>query len=226
MHRPHSLHGYFLRPVGPDSQVTIEVEPLRDGRAFAVRQVTTMEGDRPVARFMCSFHLDETGETEYQLSPPTNLAAPEDLEPSGSDAYFDLRVGDPVLAEDGTYLASGRHWVRVHPPLPEDPAVHACLLAVFSDQTRASFRPHSLDSWGTHTDASLDHAVWFHSPARADDWLRYELQALVNRGNRSTVRGTMYDSRGALVMSMAQEVLIRPIPGAEPQIPPWKALRL
>jgi acyl-CoA thioesterase II len=170
----------------------------------------------------CSFHIDEQGEVDYQMAPPTTLEAPDAFEPSGGPMPFDIRVADPVPAGDGTFVASGRHWVRIKYPLPEDPALHSCLLAYFSDQTRLSFRPYAAETWGTHTDASLDHAVWFHRPARADRWLRYELQALSARGNRATVRGLMYDEDGTLVMSMAQELLVRPIPGAEPQVPPWR----
>ena len=219
---PHSLHGYFLAPVVPDAEVTFEVEPLRDSRSFALRQVTTVQDGQPRARFLCSFHIGETGEVDYQLAPPTTMAGPDALERAEGPMPFDLRLAEPVPAGDGTFLSSGRHWVRVDAPLPDDAALHRCLTAYFSDQTRLSFRPYSEQAWGTHTDASLDHAVWFHRPARVDRWLRYELQALSVRGNRATVRGLMYDGEGALVLSMAQELLVRPIPGAEPQLPPWQ----
>jgi acyl-CoA thioesterase-2 len=220
--RPHSIHGYFLHPVVPDTEVAFEVEPLRDSRSFALRQVTTIQDAVPRARFLCSFHIDEEGEADYQMAPATTIAPPDAYAPSGGPMPFDLRVADPVPAADGTFTASGRHWVRIKHPLPDAPAVHCSLLGYFSDQTRLSFRPYTDEGWGTHTDASLDHAVWFHRPARTDRWLRYELQALSARGNRSTVRGLMYDEHGALVMSMAQELLVRPIPGAEPQVPPWR----
>jgi acyl-CoA thioesterase II len=222
--RPHSLHCYFLSPVLPDADVQFEVESLRDSRSFAVRQVTTIQGGARAARLLCSFHLEEKSDTEYQLPPPTSLPPPEELDGWDMLAPYEQRLADPVLSMDGvTYVASGRHWVRMKEPLPDNPAVHCCLLAFFSDQTRASFRPLSLETWGIHTDASLDHALWFHRPARADEWLSYELQAIVNSGNRATVRGLMYDRCGNLVVSMAQELLIRPIPGAEPRPAPWTA---
>lgn len=221
--RPHSMHGYFLNPVAPEHEVSFEVEPLRDSRSFALRQVTTTQDGLPRARFLCSFHIEEKGELDYQVAPPTALGPPDDYEPSGGDMPFDLRIADPVPADDGTYVASGRHWVRLKDRLPDDGAIHSCLLAYLSDQTRLSFRPGTDEFFGTYTDASLDHAVWFHRPARVDRWLRYELQALSLRGNRATVRGLMYDETGDLVMSMAQELLVRPIPGAEPVLPPWRA---
>lgn len=220
--RPHSMHGYFLNPVVPDSDVSFEVEPVRDSRSFALRQVTAVQDGVTRVRFLCSFHVDERAEVDYQLAPPTDLPGPDALERSEGPMPFDLRFGDAVASGDGTFVSSGRHWVRIDGALPDDEAVHCCLVAYLSDQTGLSFRPWSGQAWGTHTDASLDHAVWFHRPARADRWLRYELQALSARGNRATVRGLMYDDAGALVMSMAQELLVRPIPGAEPQLPPWQ----
>jgi acyl-CoA thioesterase-2 len=75
--------------------------------------------------------------------------------------------------------------------------------------TGAAFRPKSLGTWGTHTDASLDHALWFHRPARADEWHLFDLQALVNAGGRATIRATMHGEDGLLCLSMAQELLIR-----------------
>ncbi|HAM01103.1 MAG TPA: hypothetical protein DCQ30_02575 [Acidimicrobiaceae bacterium] len=223
--RPNSLHGYFLNPVLPEAEVEFEVDPLRDSRSFALRQVTTIQGGLTKARFLVSFHIDEKGEAEYQLNPPTPLDEPDRYQRADALGHLDLRIADPVTAGDGTFISSGRHWVRVPNPLPDDPLLHVALLAFLSDQTRLSFRPYSEEAFGTHTDASLDHAVWFHRPARADRWLRYELQALSMHGNRSTVRGLMYDEEGALVMSMAQELLVRPIPGAEPQLPPWRLQR-
>jgi acyl-CoA thioesterase-2 len=82
-------------------------------------------------------------------------------------------------------------------------------LAYFSDMTGASFRPGSIGTWGTHTDASLDHALWFHRPWRADRWSIFDIQALVNAGGRATIRATMHGEDGTLHLSMAQELLIR-----------------
>ena len=75
--------------------------------------------------------------------------------------------------------------------------------------TGAAFRPHSLNTWGGYTDASLDHAVWFHRPRRADEWNIFDFQAVANAGGRSTIRATMYGADGQLYLSMAQELLIR-----------------
>jgi hypothetical protein len=89
--------------------------------------------------------------------------------------------------------------------------------------TGAAFRPLSLGIWGTHTDTSLDHALWFHRPWRADAWSLFDLHALVNAGGRSTIRATMHGEDGTLHLSMAQELLIRELdePMAMPKTPPW-----
>jgi acyl-CoA thioesterase-2 len=100
--------------------------------------------------------------------------------------------------------------------------VHACALAYFSDMTGAAFRPLTMGSWGTHTDASLDHAVWFHRPWRADAWSLFDVHALVNAGGRATIRATMHGEDGTLHLSMVQELLIRELD--EPMVfetPAW-----
>jgi acyl-CoA thioesterase-2 len=86
-------------------------------------------------------------------------------------------------------------------------------VAYLSDMTGTGFRPHSLGEWGTHTDASLDHAIWFHRPVRVDEWLFYDIHAVVNAGARSTVRGELYSRDGVLRASIAQELLIRRLDG-------------
>jgi acyl-CoA thioesterase-2 len=95
--------------------------------------------------------------------------------------------------------------------MPDHPLASLLLLAYLSDMTGTAFRPYNLGEWDTHTDASIDHAVWFHRPPATDGWLYCDFHALANLGGRSTVRGTYYDERGDLVLSMAQELLIRPL---------------
>ena len=219
---PHSLHGYFLRPVPPASVIDLNVDRVRDGRTFTLRTVTSSVEDKPVFQMTCSFHEDEEGD-EYQLAMP-DVPGPEAGEerPGDEEMPFAMReLGPTPVQSDGTYESTRRVWFRSRRPLPDDPALHYSVLAYMSDMTGASFRPMSLNVWGTHTDASLDHALWFHRFARADDWLLYDLQAVVNAGGRSTVRGLMYTREGALCMSMTQELLIRPIEGAVPMVMPW-----
>jgi acyl-CoA thioesterase-2 len=157
----------------------------------------------------CSFHRAEAG-AEYQLPMAGDIPPPDAIK--GSDEHFPFEVrnlGSTERRQDGTYLSTRRCWFRTRRHLSDDRAVHACVLAYLSDMTGAAFRPLSLDSWGGYTDASLDHALWFHRPRRADAWNLFDFQALVNANGRSTIRGTMYGDDGLLYMSMAQELLIR-----------------
>jgi acyl-CoA thioesterase II len=227
----HSLHGYFLRPSKPGTLSTHKVQPLRDGRSFSMREVVSEVEGRETFRMACSFHRAEDGD-EYQLamaddipgpdavvvgdatasssatslSPPPSQAPPPPSQPSPFDIR-DLRSTE--RRPDGTYLSTRRCWVRTRQRLSDDPVIHACILAYLSDMTGAAFRPLSLDSWGGYTDASLDHAVWFHRPRRADEWNLFDFQALLNASGRSTIRATMYGDDGVLYLSMAQELLIR-----------------
>ncbi len=168
----------------------------------------------------CSFHRAEEGD-EYQLPMAGDVGYPEAIATEGdavpasssspsSPSPFDVRdLRSTRRRQDGTYLSTRRCWFRTRQRLPDDPALHACVLAYLSDMTGAAFRPLSLDSWGGYTDASLDHAVWFHRPRRADEWNLFDFQALLNASGRSTIRGTMYGEDGVLYLSMAQELLIR-----------------
>ena len=205
----HSLHGYFLRPTSPGSRTTHTVETLRDGRTFSTRQVTSEVEGKETFRMTSSFHVPETGD-QYQLPMAREIPPPGEVEGFEAPFPFDVReLGTTARRADGTYESTRRCWFRVREPLADDPAVHASVLAYFSDMTGASFRPHSLGVWGTHTDASLDHALWFHRPWRADVWSLFDIHALVNAGGRATVRATMHGEDGTLHLSMAQELLIR-----------------
>jgi len=210
--RPHSLHGYFLRAARPGGGVELEVDRLRDGRSFSTRHVTMRQDDRLVFWATSSFHADEQGD-EYQLAMGPDVPSPDDAEPSEWDeGPFESREAGPTPPEpDGTRRSTRRVWFRGPAGIGDDPAIHVSLAAFLSDMTGTSFRPLSLDEWGKHTDASLDHAVWFHRPFRVDDWLFFDLHALVNTAGRSIVRGAMYTREGKLCLSIAQELLIRPL---------------
>jgi acyl-CoA thioesterase-2 len=205
----HSLHGYFLRPSHPAYPSIHTVARVRDGRTFTTREVTTEVEGRTVFRMTCSFHQAEAGD-EYQLPMPTGVPGPDEIEGSEAPFPFDVRnQGATPRRPDGTYESTRRCWFRTRERLKDDPALHACVLAYLSDMTGAAFRPHSLNTWGGYTDASLDHAVWFHRPRRADEWNLFDFQAVANAGGRSTIRATMYGADGRLYLSMAQELLIR-----------------
>jgi acyl-CoA thioesterase-2 len=210
--RPHSLHGYFIRGPKAGEPVEVVVDRLRDGRTFSTRHAVMRQGERLVFWMTCSFQADEPGD-EYQLPMEAGVPGPDGLpqSPWAPGPFLARDVGPSPPGPDGTMASTRRVWFRCAEELPEDPAVHLTLGAYLSDVTGSSFRPLSLDSWGEHTDASLDHALWFHRPFRADEWLYYDLQAVINTGGRSLVRGSMYRPDGRLCLSMAQELLIRPL---------------
>lgn len=219
----HSLHGYFLRPTPPGSRATHVVGHVRDGRSFSTREVMSTVDGRETFRMTCSFHAPEGGD-DYQLPVGPGIPPPDEIDGVEAPFPFDIReLGPTERRQDGTYLSTRRCWFRTREPLPDDPAVHACLLAYFSDMTGAAFRPLSLGIWGSHTDASLDHAVWFHRPWRADALEHLRPADARQRGGRSTIRATMHGEDGSLHLSMAQELLIRELD--EPMVlrPPWAA---
>jgi acyl-CoA thioesterase II len=119
-------------------------------------------------------------------------------------------LGPSALRPDGTREATHRHWFRLPRPLDDDPHLHAALLGYATDWTGVGGRPHHLEGDVTGM-ISLDHAAWFHRPARADDWLLHDVQSLVNAGGRGTLRGVIRDRHGLIVASMAQEMLLQPV---------------
>jgi acyl-CoA thioesterase-2 len=158
-----------------------------------------------------AFPADED-DVPYQLAMP-DVPRPESL-PLAEDAPppFEVRwIGPTEPRADGTYESTRRCWIRIADDLPETPLASLLALTFLSDMTGTAFRPYNLDEWGTHTDASIDHAVWYHRPPRADGWIFCDFHALINAGGRSTVRGVFHDERGDLTLSMAQELLIRPL---------------
>lgn len=208
--RAHSLHSHFLRAVQP-GPVELRVEPIRAGRTFTTNRVESVQDGRVAVTSVVSFHADED-DVPYQLPMP-DVPAPDEC-PVIDDAPppFEVRwIGPTEQRPDGTYESTRRCWVRTVDDLPDDPLASLLVLTFLSDMTGTAFRPLNLGEWGTHTDASIDHAVWFHRPARPDGWLYCDFHALINAGGRSTVRGQFYDEGGALCLSMAQELLIRPL---------------
>jgi acyl-CoA thioesterase-2 len=208
--RAHSLHTHFLRALQP-GPVELRTEAIRTGRTFTTIRVDSVQGGRVAATSIVSFHADED-DVPYQL-PMAEVPRPDSL-PVSDDApppFETCWIGPTEPRADGTYESTRRCWIRLAAPLPDDPLAALLVSTVLSDLTGTSFRPYSLDEWGTHTDASIDHAVWFHRPPRTDGWLFCDFHALANLGGRSTVRGTFHDERGDLVLSMAQELLIRPL---------------
>lgn len=229
----HSLHAYFVRPGDPTVPIVYEVDRVRDGRSFTTRRVTAIQHGRAIFTMSASFHVRETGVTHQSAVMPA-VPDPETLPPAqqrlrelfGDDPAFrellarprpvDTRyvtpmtqegVRDPALREFTTLV-----WFRYDADLPDDPLLHVVLAAYASDYTLVDtvLRGHGL-AWGVSdlTTASLDHAMWFHRPFRADEWLLHAQESPWSGGARGLARGEMFTASGELVVSVVQECLIR-----------------
>jgi len=213
--RLHSLHAHFLRPVKGGQETVFRTDVMKPGRTFNLHQVTATQDGKPVITMTCSFTCDTDGYV-YDLSGvPEGVPQPEDLpEPdlTGDEVgAWDVRwLGPSPLRPDGTREATHRHWFRMARPLGDDPHLHTAIVGYATDWTGLGGRPHHLEGDVTGM-ISLDHAAWFHRPARADDWLLQDVQSLVNAGGRGTLRGVIRDRHGLIVASMAQEMLLQPV---------------
>jgi acyl-CoA thioesterase-2 len=213
--RLHSVHAHFLRPVQGGREIAFGSDPVKRGRTFSLHQVTARQDGKPAITMACSFTTDTDGYV-YDLSGiPEGVAAPEELPPSDDDEYdvgpWDVRwLGPSPLRADGTREATHRHWFRMPRTLDDDPHLHTALLGYATDWTGIGGRPLHLEGDTTGM-ISLDHAAWFHRPARADEWLLQDVQSLVNAGGRGTLRGVIRNRHGQIVASMAQEMLLQPV---------------
>jgi acyl-CoA thioesterase-2 len=206
---PHSLHGYFLRPVAPDVPVQLSVETVREGRSFRTFETRLHQDGQPRFVATCQFHGDEPG-VDYQPSMP-DVPSPDDLDEHWPFGPVESRnIGPTPADDDGTHASTRRAWLRLRTGLPDDPVVSAAMAAYVCDLTGNSFRPRSLDTYEGFVDASLDHAMWFHRPFRVDEWVFFDIHCAINHGGRSLIRGSLYDRDGRLCLTMAQELLIRP----------------
>lgn len=208
--RIHSLHAYFLRPVLGGQPVSYRIATLREGRTFATRRLEATQEGGGVLDMTCSFTADTDG-YEYELPIARDVPAPEQLPIGpGPGPWVAARLGPTSPEPDGTLRSTHRAWIRVAGELPDDPHLHAAFIAFATDWTETGGRPLHLEG-DTQGMVSLDHAVWFHRPLRADEWLLYDLHSLVNAGGRGLLRGTMHGPDRRLAVSVAQEMLLRPV---------------
>lgn len=221
--RLHSLHAYFLRPGRPDAPLRFEVEDLRNGRTFSARRVVTRQHDTEIFQLNCSFQQPERG-LEHSAVPPSDVRPPE--ESPSLRGYLEEQFGSPIvnlsewdaldvrLASDPAPSPAGgtmRAWVRTQTGLDEDPHLHAAVAAYLSDITLLSVSTvqHRLVLMSSQIQAaSIDHAMWFHRPFRADEWLLYDMVSPSTADARGFCTGNLFQD-GLLVASCAQEGLIR-----------------
>ena len=223
----HSLHAYFIRGGDPSVPIVYTVDRVRDGRSFSVRRVLAIQHGQPIFTLSASFQLDQGGREHGSARP--DVAAPESLPTLAErmDGFpelrrnrlpfpFDLRyVDDPpwVQRAHGPRVEGGnRVWMRATGRLPDDPLVHVCALTFASDLTLLdAVLLRQGVAWGLDpiTGASLDHAVWFHRPFRADEWFLYESESPSASGRRGLAAGKSYTRDGRHVATVMQEGLLR-----------------
>ena len=226
----HSLHGYFMLPGDPKVPILYEVDRIRDGKSFTTRRVVAIQHGRAIFSMSASFQVEEAG-LDHQIEMP-KVPLPEEL-PSESDIarlylegapepvkrYWERERPIELRPVDLRHYL-GREplqplqnvWVRTTGKLPDDPDIHRCVLAYASDMTLldTSLFAHGRSIFDADLQAaSLDHALWFHRPFRADDWLLYAEDSPSASGGRGFTRGSLFSRDGKLVASVAQEGLIR-----------------
>jgi acyl-CoA thioesterase II len=227
----HSLHAYFIRPGDPAVPLIYIVERVRDGKSFTTRRVSTVQHGKTIFTLSASFHRPEPGLDH--ADPMPDVPGPGEVEPTAdrlrrlyglpddqvgwAEGPIEIRHVGPLTAEAARdpSLATSRNvvWLRANGELPDDPLLHVCLMTYASDMTLLDtvLLAHGL-SWdeGLVVGASLDHAMWFHRPFRADRWLLYVQDSPTASDARGLARGEVYTEDGQLVVSVVQEGLLRP----------------
>ncbi|MGG2462927.1 acyl-CoA thioesterase [Streptomyces sp. RGM 3693] len=235
---PHSLHAYFLRPGDPGAPIVYTVDRIRDGRSFTTRRVVAVQHGKPIFHLTASFHAQEEAALEHQepmpaAPDPLELPTQAELLPRYADRFrepdmvqrllearaaVDLRyVEEPPFGSVGTAREPrSQVWFRTDGKLdgPEDlPLLHICLVTYVSDMTLLDsiLLAHGRGGWavGDVVGASLDHAMWFHRPLRADEWLLYDQESPTARSGRGLGTGRIFTADGRLAVSVVQEGVVR-----------------
>ena len=213
--RVHSLHAYFVRAGSEQRPVLFEVDRVRDGRSFSTRQVVASQESGAILNLIASFHDEEPEAADTpRWAAPTDVPPPEEVPPAATDLLFEHRI-----------VRRARHggeetvtWLRAVGDLGEDPAIHACALAYLSDEDPLGVAVADLaalgpdwgaDGWESVMAASLDHAVWFHRPVRADEWLLFTVGGHGMANARGLAVARVHTADGRHVATIAQEGLGR-----------------
>jgi acyl-CoA thioesterase-2 len=225
--RIHSLHGYFLRAGDSNHPIRFVVQRLRDGHSFSARQVHAIQYGKPILSMIASFQTDAGG-LDHQDPMPT-VADPASLqtvaeefaeiEDPAANFWSQAKAIDLRHVQGAIYIRPWRHlaaqqsvWLKAIGAMPDDPLVHAAVLAYCSDYSLLEpvLRRHGL-AWSDPRlrAASLDHAMWFHRPGRVDDWTLFTQTSPSASSGRGLAAGRMFSSDGRLLASVAQEGMIR-----------------
>lgn len=216
----HSLHGYFLRPGDAKERTVFLVERIRDGGSLCTRRVNAVQHGETIFSMAASFQTEQEGITHQDVMPAA--PPPDDLPGLNSIKVFDdagFRQFDEwdvcIVPRERLRLLPGKAsqqqvWLRHRDPLPDDPVLHICALAYMSDLTLlGSAQVNHLDVRDQLQVASLDHAMWFMRPFRADEWLLYDQSSPSASGGRALTRGEIFTRSGEMVAAVMQEGLTR-----------------
>jgi acyl-CoA thioesterase-2 len=224
----HSLHGYFLRAGDINLPITFSVDRLRDGRSFSTRRVQAFQNGEVMFSMIASFQTEGVG-IDHQDAMPTSAPDPESLRTTsdimGSNPHpaaqyyafarpFDIRHidGSIYLEVEGEKVAHQAVWVKALGQMPDDPSLHQAALSYLSDYTilEPAMRKHGI-AWSHPglSEASLDHAMWFHRKARVDQWLLYVQESPSAQSGRGLSLGRIFTADGILVATVAQEGMLR-----------------
>ncbi|XP_061076447.1 acyl-coenzyme A thioesterase 8 isoform X2 [Conger conger] len=231
----HSLHCYFVRAGDPKVPVLYQVDRTRDGQSFCVRSVKAIQNGQPILICQASFHLHQPSPLQHQFSMPA-VPPPEDL--LTVEMLIQRYLSHPDLAEHSKQglnrlLANEvpieikpvnppdfyrrvamepkkLYWVRARGYIGEgDMKLHCCVAAYVSDYSFLDTALLPYPAYRAQFSASLDHAMWFHSTFRADDWMLYECESPWAGGSRGLVQGRLWRRDGVLAVSCAQEGVLR-----------------
>lgn len=223
----HSMHGYFLRPGDASQGLTFAVDRIHDGRSFSTRRSQAYQGGVPIFSMIASFQDDDPG-LEHAAPFPEGIPDPETLSSDDeqigavhpitgrllADRPAEIRhVTGPLFLEvSGDRVPHQAVWMRTRGRMPDDPRLHRAALAYLSDMTiqESILRRHGI-TWQTPglKVASLDHAMWWHRFGRVDEWMLYVQESPNARGGRGLAQGHVYSRSGALLATVAQEIMIR-----------------
>ena len=226
----HSLHGYFLRGGDTDIPILFKVDRIRDGKSFTTRRVVAIQKGQPIFTMSISFQVDEEGLThQFKMpeAPPPDALKDEDEIQAEQAQYWPAALQENHITTSAIQIRHAQPadfvnrsplppeqlcWMKTRERLPDNQRLHQCVLAYLSDWSLldTAIRPHGISALKDNLQmASLDHAMWFHRPFRADEWLLYEQDSPVAGGARGFNRGLIYNQAGELVASTTQEGLIR-----------------
>jgi len=215
-HQVHSLHAYFIRGGDFDEPIRYEVDRIRNGRSFLTRRVVARQSVGPILNLSASFQLHEDQADVQEARMPTDVPSPDELSLDDWGPILERRI----VPDDSVTGARSACWLRVKPPIEEDPILQACALAYASDDipTEAASLSHprrlspSADPETyerSFMGASLDHAIWFHRPGRHDDWVLHDFRGQGVVGARGLGIGQLFGRDGTHLATVAQEILLR-----------------